>query len=500
MAVASVARVGVQALVPRGLDDAAVGRLRAAVGRPLVEAVPDAFGMLEEVDAGACWLLRAVRVDVRVPASEPDPARHAARIARAMAAAVERIVHEGPSADAVRYAGRPEYVAAYVAAVLDGRTGTWVFDRFRALAGLRPTEALVAAAQHAGTDVLDVVAALATDGCWPRLLDRSTHGEAARLAEVVGRLRAPTAGEAVLAEARSLRSLATNGAGPGPLARAVERRLRLLGEVIRTGAVAGEAVTAAWLVEPAAGDVSGREVPGESPHVAEPQVEPSRPDVQEEHEDAVPVAKWEVISMGDRMTAVGAPAFLLAPDLDDLVPHEGPGSAFAGATRAAGEARALLLAAVLGRESSADDPAVRLAAGAEPRQREQDTTEVQALLDASAGWLDDLAADETFGWEHPADAEWLAPVGTVDPRLTLVARAVLRRFAAHLPGFGRSGAGYLAERVLPLGGTIRLDEDAVVVELPRPQLHVLLALADLDAFTYHCRWLDVPVVVVHEAD
>ena len=119
---------------------------------------------------------------------------------------------------------------------------------------------------------------------------------------------------------------------------------------------------------------------------------------------------------------------------------------------------------------------------------------------AWGSWTAALAADDVFGWVHPDDADWFAPLAARHEQLVVVARALLRRFAAHLPGFGHAGAAYLAERVLPLGGSVRLDEDAVVVELPRPPLHVLLALAGLDAFTFRCRWLDVPVVVVHEAD
>jgi hypothetical protein len=195
-------------------------------------------------------------------------------------------------------------------------------------------------------------------------------------------------------------------------------------------------------------------------------------------------------------------AFLLAPDLDDLVPDAGPGAELAGPSRAAGEARALVLAAVLGRDTAEDDAAVRLAAGAEPLRRavagEQDDIDLRIVLEAVAGWSAELAADDVFGWVHPDDAAWFASLTAGYPELVAVARALLRRFAAHLAGFGHAGAAYLADRVLLLGGSLRLDEDAVVVELPRPSLHVLLALAGLDAFSYRCRWLDVPVVVVHE--
>ncbi|EID74474.1 MULTISPECIES: hypothetical protein [Rhodococcus] len=500
MAVASVGRVDVQALVPRGLDGPAVERVRAAVGRPLAEAVPDAFALLEEIDPGACWLLRSVHLDVRVPASEPDPARHAAAIARAMAAAVERVVHDGPSADAVRFAGRPAYVAAYVGAVLDGHTASWVFDGFRALDGLRASDALVAAARSTGAGLLDVVAALVAAGRWGRLLDRATPSEAVRLSAAVGRLHATSANAAALAEAWARRSAWSPVGGSVTPTHAVERRLRLLGEVVSAGMDPCQAVAAVWAVEPAASAKALEEIRTfEGAAEPGPAADTAVGDSQALDEHA-PAAEVEMISMGDRLSAVGSVAFLLAPDLDDLFPEDGPGDALAGATRAAGDARALLLAAVLGRETTADDPAVRLAAGAEPRRREQDTDDVCALLDPLTRWLDELGADEILGWRHSGDDEWFAPLAAVDARLALVGRALLRRFAAHLPGFGRSGAAYLAERLLPLGGSVRLDEDAVVVELPRPQLHVLLALACLDAFTYRCRWMAVPVVVVHEAD
>ena len=503
MVTATVDRVGVRALVPRTLGGPATERLRSAVGPPLAAAVPEAFAMLEQVDPGAYWVLRAVRVDVRVPASEPDPARSAARIASAMAAAVERVVRDGPSPDAVRFAGRTAYVAAYAGVRADGGSAGWVFDRLGSFDALTPADAVVAADRAVSGDLLGVVRELVALGRWTRLLDLTPATGLGRLEVAIGRLAAPRVGTSALAAVRTLR-LAEPHAAPGvePIGRAAHRRLRLLGEALASGVDGPEAVAAVWAVVPApTADVSAALSP---PAGADARVVPSArgPDATSAAEQRRDPEETMQTPTSERLSSLGAAAFLLAPDLDNLLPIAGPGVELAGTCRAAGHARALVLAAALGRDLAATDTAVRLAAGAEPLRRaadgEHDDGDLRLVLDTIAEWSAGLAEDSVFGWSHPGDDAWFAPLAAHHPELVVVARALVRRFAAHLAGFGRAGAAYLADRVLLLGGSVRLDEDAVVVELPRPPLHVLLALAGLDAFTFRCRWLDVPVVVVHE--
>ncbi|WP_156426370.1 hypothetical protein, partial [Nocardia jinanensis] len=236
MTAATVGRVGIRASVPRTLGDPATQRLQSALGAPLTDAVPAAFALLEQVDPGAYWVLRAVLVDVRIPATEPDPARSAARIARAMVAAVERVVRCGPAPDAVRFGGRAAYVAAYIGIVLDGGTGGWVFDRFRMLGGLPAPDAVVAAARAVETDLLTVVDALVSAGHWTRLITAARAAELTRLEAAIGREVLGPAGAAVRSTVRNIRWHGSTGAEAAGWARpAVERRLWLLGEVSAAG-------------------------------------------------------------------------------------------------------------------------------------------------------------------------------------------------------------------------------------------------------------------------
>jgi hypothetical protein len=502
---ASVGRIEVRALVPRTLDVPATERLRSAVGKPLVDAVPEAFDLLERIDPGSYWVLRAVQVEVRVPASEPDVARSAERIARAMAVAIERVVHEGPSAEAVRFASRAAYVASYVGVVLDGSNGGWIFGRLGPLVGLPAADVLLAAARAVQADLLAVVEALVAAGRWARLLDASRAAEAGRLEAALSRLEAPSLSGGAVAAVQAVRRPGTAAALPAPRpSSVVERRLRLLGEVLASGLPGPEAVAAVWAVErddPAGAPGRGGPRPADSavPSTLAEGPVPGPAD----HELRILEAAVPSPPLDERLSALGSAALLLVPDLDDLVPRAGPGEILAGTSRAAGDARALVLAAVLGRDVGEDDAAIRLAAGAEPLRRHDPDhvdEDLRGLADGLASWKAELRDDEVLGWVHPGDAEWFAPLASRHEELVPVARALMRQFAAHFAGFGRAGASYLAERVLPLGGTVRLDEDAVVVELPRAPLHVLLALAGLDAFSCRCRWLDVPVVVVHEAD
>lgn len=487
MATASLEQVTVHALLPRSLPSAAAERVRRALGEPLTQAVPDAFDDLEQVDPGAYWVLREVRARTEVWAQEPDPARSATAIARAMAAAVVAVVRQGPSADAVRFTDRAGYLAGYLRARLGAAGDGWVYERLRSLSALPPCDALPAGARLLEVGLLDAVTALVRAGDWERLLDAADRPATARLAGTVSRL-ADGDGPVdldVLAAVAALRAVAPAAARRRT---AAGRRLQLLGLRARQVPLSLTDVAAVWRLEPGDED----EPPGragsaswEEPTATDARGAPaaSPPPAGREQHDGTDSSEPAVLR------CAGAVAFLLLADLAEVLASEEAAAWLQEPEPEAGEIRAAALAAVLGRGIDRGDPAIRLAAGVETAPEEPSVSP-----DAMPVFSDPLLAVV-----HPADAEWFAPVHE-QPGIEGLGRALARRFAAHLPGFGRVGLPYLAERVLPLGGTIRITDDAVLVDLPRPPLHVLLAMAGLDAFSCQVPWLDLPVLVTHEED
>jgi len=492
MPVADVETLDVRALVPSGLGPAASERMRRAVEGPLPAALVEAFEVLEAVDPGALWVLREVNVQLTVPASEPDPARQARRIAEALAEAIELVVRRGPSNEAVRFASRAEQVAGFVRARLSGAGTGWVYARFELFEALPVGDALVAAARAVEADLLEVVAALAREGGgWRRLVDVLLPAPAGRLAEAIGREAEGVAVSVGLAHAvAEARAGLWAAAGMRGVAAALGdvARLRLLGELARTRAVTDELVAAVWCEvppQPQSGPVFV--LPGVL--AAERGPEPDGAGATES-----PVRRalpGEVAGSAPSFAARGAVAFMLLPDLDDLlagVPGLAPDDPAAAAVRAA------VLAGVFGGAIAAGDPAVTVAAGL---LEDPDPDDMHAVLDGqAASWAAGLADDPVLGFVPEADAGYFDDAA--HPAVATASSALVRAFARHLTGFGRASAAHLVPRVLPLGGRVTVTDELIEAVLPSAQLQVLLALAGLDTFACQPRWLPVRVLVSHE--
>lgn len=489
MPVATLGSMDVRALVPRELGPPAAERVRRAVAGPLPDALADAFGVLDTVDPGAYWVLRELTVEVTVPASEPDADRQARRIADALAVAVGQVVLRGPSSDAVRFAGRPEYVAAYVRARLSGSGTGWLFERLAAFDALSATDALLAAARAIETDLVDVIAALTRGGGgWQRLVDTATSAAAGRLAAAVGRLAdgVAAAPELVAAVAAAEAGRYLPAGGPDPVPDRARESLRLLGDLARTYALTPELVAAVWRAPARPGPAATADVPAG----AEFTVADSTRDEPGSFVGAGPGAEagLEPGGRASSFASPGAVAFMLLPDLDELLADRPP---LAADDPAAAAVRAGVLAGVLGPAVPRGDPAVALAAGvvADP-----DPEELRALCDGPvAAWVETLARDPVLGFTPEADT------GYFDTAAFPVASAALvRAFARHLIGFGRASARHLVPRVLPPGGRVTVTEELIEAVVPAAQLQVLLALGGLDAFACRPRWLAARVLVSHE--
>jgi hypothetical protein len=489
MPVATLGSMDVRALVPRELGPPVAERMRRAVAGPLPDALAEAFGVLDTVDPGAYWVLRELTVELTVPASEPDSDRQARRIADALAVAVGQVVQRGPSSDAVRFPGRPEYAAAYVRARLSGSGTGWLFERLAAFDALPATDALLAAARAIEADLVDAIAALTReDGGWQRLVDTATPAAASRLAAAVGRLAdgvavAPELGARVAA-ARSERHLAAGG--PDVIRDHARENLRLLGDLARASALTPGLVAAVWRApaEPA----TAAAAPG--PAAEEPTVADR---TREEPGSFVAAGRaaqpvLEPVGRARSFASPGAVAFMLLPDLDELLADQ---PLLAADHPAAAAVRAEVLAGVLGPAIPPGDPAVALAAGV---ATDPDPAEFRDLcVGPVAAWTELLAGDPVLGFAPEADA------GCFDTAAFPVASAALvRAFARHLIGFGRASARHLVPRVLPPGGRVTVSEELIEAVVPAAQLQVLLALGGLDAFACRPRWLVARVLVSHE--
>ena len=497
MAGATLGRVGLHGLVPRGLGPRPALALERALGDPFAGALVDAFDVLAEVDPGALWVLRRLDVRLAVPASEPDPAVQSRRVAAAVAVAVARVVAAGPSADAVRFTSPAEFVASYLQARLARHGQSWVFERFSGLAALPVPDALPAAARIAGVDLLDAVAELVASGGWVRLLTTSTPAELARLA---GSLRRRAEGAGAPADARAAASAAwaarqaLDPAGNPPDPPGARALLELLGDLAAGQRVTPGLVAAVWRVA-APGAAAASPVPGGS---AAPPGEPAEPvaGAPAAVPAGVPAPGPDPRPAGPQLFAsAGAGAFLLLPDLEELLAGD---DRLAADSPAAAAVRAAVLAGALGDRIDADDPAVRLAAGLTRPPEPQ--VWAACLAGPVTAWADRLGADPVHGWQHREDYRWVAAAASRHPGLGIAAIALLRRFARHLPGFGSARAAHLLPQVVPPGGTVRVDADLVAAALPTGPLQVLLALAGLDTFACRVPWLAARVVVTHEAD
>ena len=500
MAAAALGSVLLDVFVPRDdpIGAPAADRLRRACGEQFVPVLQQALGRLDSLDPGAFWVIRELRVQLSVPASEPDPLAQAWRIAEAVAVAVEGVVRAGPGTNALRFTSRAHYAASLVQAMDAGAAGSWVYSRFGALRQLRPVPALLSVVSSLDVPLLDLIGVLAATPAWQRLLTSSSADEVRRLDVAVRAAADPDVAVpvALLESARTAQATMVHRWRSSPSA----RRLALLAHLAPSFGVTSAVIAAVWRAEAGSSHATERE---SSSIALGPEATAPGPEATTSHPEPAPGAgdapgyamPSAAVPPGDdhAFSAPGAVAFMLLADLDELLP---PGSALGRRAPAAARLRAEVLRTVLGTAVTADDPALAIAAGVIRSVEPDDFEEARAALLAElAPWGRELSGDEMLGWQHPADLDWFA---TAPPALGVIANAVFRRFARHLVGFAGASASYLIERVLPPGGVVVADATTISVDLPAPPLQVVLQLAGLDSFDVQPRWLGASVTVTHE--
>ena len=553
---ATIERLGVAFLLPREHPEPGVlaGRLEQAAGTSLRSALGEALAGLETVDAGAVWVIRRLPVALAVPAGDPDVERQARRVAAAVADAIVRILRSGPGGDVVRFGGRSEWLATFVAAQLDGAGDAWMFDGLAGLRALTPAAALRSGASSLDVPVAEVAVELAVRARLGRLVAAAAPAEIERLWEAClasspgGVARRATVSEVIAAAGGTAGVRAAGGPGARALRLLALVAPRLGGRADVLSAVAAAARTAGAAADgpPRAAGPGGGAATRGRPASGSPPSAPRVPGGATSGATSPPEAPLPVPTV---LTAPGTPAFLALPSLEAvgfaaLTPGDrydvlrrmlglpakpedpvlslasgtspdAPSSAPIGTPAAA--VRASLLAALVADERLDGEVSCELVPGACGGRavalvREGDIRLAAAPVEPGSEppW-EALAAEVSRALGRPAarredvpgrpaseDLAFLAAADAAALARALVARAGLQHLARRLLGFDRASMRYLVERFLPPGGTVVVDPGALLVELPPPPLHVVLVMAGLDAFSYQVPWLAREVVVTHE--
>jgi hypothetical protein len=100
--------------------------------------------------------------------------------------------------------------------------------------------------------------------------------------------------------------------------------------------------------------------------------------------------------------------------------------------------------------------------------------------------LDRLPEDEAYLRSHLDSS----PSNACDQVLAVAAQNVVRAFALRLPGFSRSGTGYLYRNFLDLIASVEDEPDRRVVRLGKPPLNLVLAMAGQNRQSYRADWLN----------
>ena len=500
--------------VPDGTPDAdAVRRRLDGLVRERLPAVIEAgLNVGGDDDDDVIVIIRRLHLKLWLDAlniEEPDVAERWGRLL--VQAVAEAILHDS-SDNVVRFENRADYVASYLADLLDGFSPhRWAYEALRPLEGLRVGESTayllaerpallpeVAERLERRGRLTGLLAALeGTDLAliWDRGLDfGDLDGRRlpADLADLLAGLRSGLALEAGTTTAflrnrlrvYLLLAMATRRPGPdaslGIIAHGAARLYQLIaarpapalwraladGEIDGPAALAGFVASldvglrpaGAWLIEELSSPGGPRRVAALAQAVL-PERGPSGADTPAAGRTGpVPLV---------RQTAFAGLALLL------------PAVRERGLFEVVGRAGIyqLLLDAVPApyRPLAWGDPGPALLAGIDP----EDTTIVRQVA---------------VNWPATADAE---TDGQDEPEYLPATRAVLRRFARGLRGFEGSSAGYLGRQFLFVPGEITIDGRTVTVTLQQAPLGVILQMAGRTGEQGLLPWLEDRMLIVN---
>lgn len=502
---------------------------------------------LDELDPGAVWIIRTLDVVAHVALDEVcDDA--AAQVGMVIADSIAKAVACGPGGDIVRFPSAAEYVGEFAIALVEHRAESWVFGGLDGLRRLTPAAAVVTASEVHGVAVLDVLAHVRRAGVLDRVIGRDAAASAARLWSALRAQARPSATspeDVDLAVGLLIQRLAERS-GPGAWpAHAVA--LDVVVELVQRGAVVvtAEVLNALDRVQAAVSPLANQPVAERGPSGLSP-IRRARRQAPADHarsdRGGVPATIVEVFD------SPAAAVFTLLEAMQRAAVRSGTDELSVSERRSVARAllggvpadRAITLACGGQRDLGGvdlDEATARIRAARHDGRADVTTpVPVDAVVDVvpagadhpgvaivrdprTGSWLTagTSADDAVARWERvhrvslhlqappanwrdaAADVAWLlagepAPTGTL-----LLAHWSMRRFTAGLAGFHQSPAGYVVERLLARRGVISVDAQAITVELVRPPLHVVLAMAGRDAFALRVPWVDLPILVRHRS-
>ncbi|MEP6817044.1 MAG: hypothetical protein ABI873_15995 [Marmoricola sp.] len=463
-----------------------------AYGAPpgnLDSAVQDGFGarlgaVLEGMGArDGYWLIRRIEVSATV-GSDWSPGQVAEAIAEDVVGSVDRALERGTTSGSVLwFPSRDALLSTFLVDVADGRcSGRWEYDQFGHL--LSPRENLLsrlAGGEPLLAALLGLTAAELERVVW--LVDPASVPGLLR--DLAGGTAQPSPGP-VLAAVRRLAS--TGRMLPGPRAAIVIAISAAQEHGGDFAALAGPALDVAGVLTALAGAGSDilsaiREARwGDLRDVVDP--------------DAfLPLVQWDSTDRAElcdllspqtvnpspssvAWTSFGA-MFLLIPLLEDLWDWERATARWPDChgVPAVRSAKLLTLATVLGRgrtTSPITDPILRLALDIPDHLDLVDIESWLASIDPDLFNAEPLEADRALSLP-PALSTY-----DVSGLFSRLATSLLAELARRLPGMSGSSSSYLWENLLDCDARVTIDDEAVIVDLGHPPLHMLLSMARLN--------------------
>lgn len=498
--------------------------LDESLARHFAEACRRALGELHAEDDHSIWMIRELQIDLAVNATWPPE-----EIARALAAKVARAVHSqldrsNVSDAVIRFENAAEFLAHYVfETATTGHTDAWYFKAFDSLRSL-PTDRCIYEALVRDRNLTE-----------PALLWLHARGQLERVARILppalqhriidlcatcgtdlATASDATVVSAVIAQWWQTRShhplilfvVARNTAAAAPsLALKLVQAWHAIAQSRRTDArntTAPDAFQNNFNGDAQAGlELLNATLASDAPLLRQIR------DLIEAH------ASHELPTQpGESAQTICGGIFLLLQSLIDSGANEVI-ERIAGDKSEAAALRSIVLLKCLGGERESlhtGDPAFAILHNITEidwqsvdrlTTRLDAATRLQFLIDALSSrerltenaWL--AGANSESDWLTEQDrAELLffrlsSLSSAVDEFWSIVARVVMSGFARRLPGFDRSSPEFVRHNFLDVAGSINIEPSgAIAVELERPPLHLVLALAGLDCSSFALPWLD----------
>lgn len=510
--------------VRRRVEDVVRHDLQPALARALAPIVDDG--------TDAVWFVTRVAVALTADLGALDDRVLADAWSRRMATTIARALASGGDGEnVVRFADETEFLASFLIDLAAGRAwGRWWYDEMAGLRSLTTSAAIREALLRTPERTVPTLVALLRARAVTPVIAALTPGDARRVFEVARDTIAPPS---TVVPPRAVREAIRRLLWLVDLTQVAERAaLRLavegwsMGGDVTLGAAEGAMLAVALARARARDDVANldralRQLPASIEHADEAirrvarLARGDRVWAEELHE-ALDVSMTGRAKRGTTLhVSAFAGVWLLDPALDALRLEEVFVEASDPRYEAALARHVVLVKclgarvasmawrdAVVARAAGLEEPpplevlrdATRAALWCERRRREHLLSNARELLAAAGARPRRISAADAVHLSLGRASHRFTGVQVdppVDRVFTIVARAVMRRFARTLSGFAESGLSYLAENFLLGSGTLEIGgDDEWRAELPHSPLAIVLRMAGTHERALSPSWRD----------